>query len=282
MAKGKAKIIFLSLYPFEKGFFLSPPISPKLGALLGDWAIEIGYRRIRHLQAHKNYFDDLQNEYRFVLNSRRQQDINDKTYGWQLTANWNEVETVLQQEDTMAVIISIEGAHVFNCGLGDFGVETNEEEILSNIEKVKSWQYAPLFIGLGHDFNNDLCGHARSLQRLGKLVDQSKNLEAGLSELGIKVIHALLDDTNGRSIYIDLKHMSLLSRKEYLQLLKTDYAHHRIPLLVSHGAVTAYHLAVKNKTAAARIFSILLQSIFLMKRSLPLPGRVDCFLYRWI
>lgn len=238
MSMGKARIISLSLYPFEKGFFINPNVTPPLAAFLADWGIEIGYHRIRHLQKHTNYFQDLLQEYDFVLNSRQHHIIRGEAFHWQLTANWQEVETVLAMENTIAVIITIEGAHVFNCGLGDFEVEPDEKEILGNIQKVKQWQYAPLFIGLAHNFNNDLCGHARSLQRLGKLVNQEKNIDAGLFKLGEKVIHTLLDNSTGRSIFIDLKHMSLPARRQYMQLLKSDYANRQVPLIVSHGSVT--------------------------------------------
>lgn len=238
MSKSNAKIILLSLYPFEKGFFLIPGLPSKLAAVLANWGIEIGYHRVRYLQQHTDYFRDLENEYRFVLSGRRQQLVDGRSQTWELAKNWQEAEEISGREGSIAVIITIEGAHVFNSGLGDFGVAPNEMEILSNVAKVKQWEYPPVFIGLGHNFNNDLCGHARSLQRLGKMVDQNKNLETGLSELGIKVIHALLDNSNGRSIYIDLKHMSLLSRQEYLRLLKSEYPGRKIPLVVSHGSVT--------------------------------------------
>lgn len=243
MARGNARIISLSLYPFEKGFFINPNVHPSLAAFLADWGIEIGYRRIRYLQRHVDYFTDLVNEYHFVLNSCREQLINGETHCWQLAANWQEVENILLKPNAIAVIISIEGAHVFNCGLADFGFPVNIEQVLSNIAQVKKWQYAPLFIGLAHNFNNDLCGHARSLQRLGKLVNQEKNIDAGLFKSGEKVVHALLDNSNGRPVYIDLKHMSLKARQEYLLLLKRDYRNRKIPLIVSHGAVTGLTLA---------------------------------------
>lgn len=242
MAKGKAWIISLSLYPFEKGFFISPNIPLPIAAFLANWGIEIGYRRIRHIQKHHNYFDDLLNEYQFVLNHQKYYSINGEDFHWQLAANWQEVEKILETKNTIAVIISIEGAHVFNSGLTDFHIEPDEEEIFSNIQKVKQWQYAPLFMGLAHNFNNDLCGHARSLQRIGKLVNQEKNIDKGLFELGEKVIHTLLDDSNGRAIYIDLKHMSLAARLQYFELLNSHYANRQIPIIVSHGAVTGLSL----------------------------------------
>jgi len=242
MAKGKARIISLSLYPFEKGFFINPNFTPPLAAFLADWAIEIGYQRIRHLQKHTDYFTDLLKEYEFVLNSSHQHIMNGQPFHFQLAASWQDVERITNKENTIAVIITIEGAHVFNCGLAEFGVQPDEKEILANIAKVKQWQFSPLFIGLAHNFNNDLCGHARSLQRLGKLVNQEKNIDTGLFELGKKVVHALLDNNIGRSIYIDLKHMSLKARQEYLELLNNEYRDRKIPLVASHAAVTGRSL----------------------------------------
>ena len=238
ISRGKGKIIFLSLYPFEKGFFNYPPILLKAGALLANWAIEVGYKRIRFLQAHKNYYDDLVAEYEFVNSSCRQHAVNGVKYQWTLTRNWQQVEEVIKIENNIAVIITVEGSHVFNTGLFDFGVEIDEEKVLDNIAKVKSWEYPPLFIGLTHNFNNELCGHAESLQRLGKAVNQRKHMGAGLFDLGRKVIHALLDNRNGRSIYIDLKHMSKLARQQYYQLLQDHFGDRKIPLIVSHGSVT--------------------------------------------
>ena len=238
MAQAGVRVISLSLYPFEKGFFINPNVTPKLAAFLADWGIEIGYRRVRHLQQHTDYFSDLESEYRFVLNSKTTRFINGKEWEFELVNRRDELEKAVLKENTIAVVISIEGAHVFNCGLSDFGVPPDESEILANIQKVKAWPFGPLFIGLAHNFNNDLCGHARSLQRLGNLVDQRKNLDTGINPIGMRVIHSLLDDRNGRPVYIDLKHMSISSRKEYFRLLKTDYPNRRIPLIASHGSVT--------------------------------------------
>jgi microsomal dipeptidase-like Zn-dependent dipeptidase len=238
IAKGNGKIIFLSLYPFEKGFFNYPRIFLRLGAFIANWAIEIGYKRVRSIQRHSNYFEDLLNEYDFVLRSDRRIEIDGVMHQWTLTHNWQEVKEVIQVDNSIAVIITIEGSHVFNCGLGNFGLDTQEKEVLNNIGKVKQWEFPPLFIGLAHNFNNDLCGHAESLQRLGKAVNQSKHMGEGIFDFGRKVIRALLDDKNGRSIYIDLKHMSKLARQQYLQILEEDYYDRNIPIIVSHGSVT--------------------------------------------
>jgi microsomal dipeptidase-like Zn-dependent dipeptidase len=248
LSKANAKVVFVSLYPFEKGFFHHPLIPDSIAARLANWGIEIGYRRIRYVQQHLDYFKDLCNEYDFICNHALQREIDGKKFEWKLTNSWNDIEHVLATPNDTAIIFSIEGAHVFNSGLGQYGRAPNEAEILSNIQKLKQWKYPVVFIGLGHNFNNDLCGHARSLERLGNLVNQELNLNTGISALGKKVIAALLDNKTGRRIFIDLKHMSLKSRLEYFALLSDDYRTENIPIIVSHGGVAGRPFERAKKT----------------------------------
>jgi microsomal dipeptidase-like Zn-dependent dipeptidase len=238
MSKAKGKIAFVSLYPFEKGFFHNPYVFPKLAAQLANWGIEIGYQRIRYIQKHNNYFHDLKKEYQFFLNSKKEGIVENKLYKWKALKNLEDVDLCLNSENELGVIFTVEGAHVFNTGLEDYGRPNDKDEVLENIQEVKTWEHVPLFIGLAHNFNNDLCGHARSLQRLGNLVNQEKNMDIGLTPLGKDVIRELLSDKNGKRIFIDLKHMSLASRLDYYKMLEEEYGHKKIPLVVSHGALT--------------------------------------------
>jgi microsomal dipeptidase-like Zn-dependent dipeptidase len=65
-------------------------------------------------------------------------------------------------------------------------------------------------------------------------------MDTSFNALGWKVIKSLLDNTNGKRIYIDIKHMSYKSRIEYYRYLKTnyssEYAARELPLIISHGA----------------------------------------------
>ena len=238
MSKAGSKVSFVSLYPFEKGFFLNSVGKGKTMALMAGWATGIGYERVRHLQQHTNYFEDLAKEYQFFISSQRSKVIEGQPYTWVPTSNWPEVERVLNTPHEIAVVFTIEGAHVFNTGLSEYGREIDEEQVLQNIRTLKSWEFPPVFITLAHNFNNDFCGHARSLEPIERYVDQRKNLGEGIMPLGEKVLNALLDDQAGRRIYIDLKHMSLKARKAYYDFLNVHYPKDTIPLIVSHGALT--------------------------------------------
>ena len=254
MSKANIKIAFVSLYPFEKGFFINGFLNGPVSARFANMITSVGYKRIRYLQQHCNYFQDLENEYTFLLNSRKDHEIDGRVQKWSFAASWSETERILESENTLAVISTIEGAHVFNSGLKPYGHVTDDDEVLNNIKRIKKWKYPPVFITLAHNFNNDLCGHARSLDRLGPLVNQFENLNNGFSDLGHKVVRALLNKDE-KAIFIDLKHMSLASRLEYFSLIENDYDN-KIPIIVSHGAVTGTSLSgAQNGTVDPSLLS---------------------------
>jgi len=254
MSKANIRIAFVSLYPFEKGFFINGFLNGPISARFANLITSVGYKRIRYLQKHSNYFLDLQNEYSFLLKSRKVQKVDGLVRRWNFAASWSETEKIIELESSLAVITTIEGAHVLNSGLKSYGHSTDQGEVLDNIKKIKEWDYPPLFITLAHNFNNDLCGHARSLDRLGPLVNQFENLNNGFSKLGLKVVRALLDTTE-KAIYIDIKHMSLKSRLEYFSIVRNEY-NNKIPIIVSHGAVTGTSMSgEQNGTLDPALFS---------------------------
>ena len=71
LSKGGAKIIFASLYPFEKGFFMNAAGRGPLSAWLSNIITDIGFQRIRNIQQHTNYYQDLEKEYNFLKNSQK-------------------------------------------------------------------------------------------------------------------------------------------------------------------------------------------------------------------
>ena len=245
MSKGNVKISFVSLYPFEKGFFINKYFNNRISAILANLITSIGFSRIRFLQKHTDYFKDLHNEYIFFKNSCNEYKVEDKICKWELVSSWNSIEKNLKGGNINSVILTIEGAHVFNSGINIYGRETDEKEVLDNVKKIKNWKHPPFFITFAHNFNNDLCGHARSLNQLGPLVNQFENLNAGISDLGRKAIDGFLNNRNQKRILIDLKHMSVKSRFEYYDILENEY-NNKIPLIVSHGAVTGTDMKGKH------------------------------------
>jgi len=254
LSKGGAGVIFASLYPFEKGFFINSAGKGSLSAWLSDLVTGIGYQRVRNLQQHTDYFADLEKEYQFFIKSPKSKIINGEEYSWKLAGSYKDVEDSLKKEHEIAVVLTIEGAHVFNSGLEGYGKPVDENEVLANVLRVKKWEFPPLFITFAHNFNNDFCGHANSLEPLGSLVDQSKGLNSGFTPLGKQVLRSLLSSDNGHPIYIDIKHMSFTARKEYFEMLESDFHAKMPPTVVSHGAVNGLKWSDPSGMKASSIF----------------------------
>jgi microsomal dipeptidase-like Zn-dependent dipeptidase len=239
MSSGNVKLAFVSMYPFEKGFFINLTGRGKISAFTSDLITGIGYNRIRHLQKHLDYFHDLKMEYEFIKNGQRSSSVNGANRSWTFISTARELEEVIADQNRLGVVLSIEGAHVFNTGLAAFGRKADPDEVVEIIQAVKQWEHPPVYITFAHNFYNDLCGHAQSLEVLGPVVNQKKGLNEGFTELGINTLHELISNENGAPILIDVKHMSLKSRKQCFDILRSDYGTaHWLPVIVSHGGVT--------------------------------------------
>ena len=175
--------------------------------------------------------------------------IRGRRHTYRIVNDFNEIKTAMDLLDdtTVFIVFSIEGGHVFNTGLAP-KVITDPKKVMANVKKVKNWEHRPLFITLAHHFFNELCGHSRSLAGpVAKWSDQSEGLDTGFTTLGKKVLKELLDNKDGKRIYIDIKHMSPQSRNEYFKMLDTTYKNENIPIIVSHGAVNGL-ISHENQT----------------------------------
>ncbi|WP_460671726.1 membrane dipeptidase [Larkinella ripae] len=244
-SRGNVRVLVNSLYPLERGFCRN-----RLGqSIISDLPLNLvtGFGkkyidRIQAIQTSDAYCTELNEQYEFLkqMDGKVIELSGGQKVRYVLTKNYDDIESlILQSTDseiiTVAVMLSIEGAHVFSCGIENGAVE---ETVLKNIADLKTWEHRPLFITFAHHFYNELCGHAESLTGiLKKVLDQSENLNEGFKQLGEKAVRALLDTTNGPRILIDIKHMSENSRKRYFEILDTEYSTQNIPILVSHGCV---------------------------------------------
>ena len=240
LAKGGAHIVFVSLCGLEKGFVMNKLGTGILGDVTGNLVTGLGKKRIDHIQTMTDYFTDLEMEYNFYkqLNGHKTK-VNGNWYKYKIVSGFDEINNQLDAGiKTIFVILTIEGTNVFNSGLQMIGKTVNPTEVLANIDKVKQWDNKLFFIGMTHHFNNEMVGHAPSLHGIAKVMcDQSDGINEGFNNLGWQVLKKLLDNTNGRRVLIDLKHMSIKARDEYYNFLEDEYTNEIIPLLVSHGAV---------------------------------------------
>jgi microsomal dipeptidase-like Zn-dependent dipeptidase len=241
---GNVGLISASLYPLEQGFMLNKLPNGNFGDLLKNFITGVSKNRIDYVQSKHNYFDDLQNEYKFLLAlSNKEYNIDGQRYKYVVAKNKLDIEKYLDESNpettsvfTIVIVISIEGAHAFGTGINYKVSTANDAAIIKNINSVKNWEHRPLFIGLAHHFYNHICGHSKSLKGImERTCNQSEGINTGFTDLGLNVVKELLDNKSGKRILIDIKHMSALAKREYFNLLKTKYPTENIPVVVSHG-----------------------------------------------
>ncbi|HEX6429297.1 MAG TPA: hypothetical protein VF008_16485 [Niastella sp.] len=263
---GNVGCLVMALGCIEQSFFKNK-LGTGIGNLVDDFAAGFGLPRIRTIETLTNYWHDLQNEITFIKNGANKVVIIDGVFCmYAIVNNFDQLQDNLNKnnlpqagktEDNpviLSVIISIEGMHVVN---EDINAPLNEAIVLAKVKEIKRMEHVPWFVTFSHHFNNDLCGHARSLRgMIEKLTDQEKNINAPFNELGKKVLHLLLDNQQGRRILIDIKHMSIEARKYYRNWL-SQHANGEIPLLISHGACNGlprYNATVSNYPSLGKHF----------------------------
>ncbi|POY38428.1 peptidase M19 [Solitalea longa] len=239
---GNVGLICASLYPIEKLFFNNHLGSGKISDVVNNFITGVGKKRVDFIQSSADYFTDLEQEYAFLQQlDGKIYTIDNQKYRYVIVKSYAEVESLLIENDpvfTIAILITFEGCHALGTGMDPVNKPSEEALILSNLDKVKNWPHKPLFVTFAHHFYNELCGQAKSLKGIvGTVCDQSYKLGEGFTELGKSVARKLLDNTNGKRILIDIKHMSRKSRLEYFDMLATEYSNERIPIVASHGGV---------------------------------------------
>ena len=254
LARGGVKLIYVSIYPIEQGWF--NPNFLKEG-FVSDVAARIvskvPVKFVNQVQADTyNYFDFFHKEYHF-LNEEEGKDhlVDGKPYRYVILKPSDNLDAVLSDDNTIGVIMSVEGAQSFVSGNAKH-IENgtfNVEQAFMNIEAVKKWDHPPFFLSLSHHFYNGFCGHTRSLPaQASKLLDQTIGLNEPINENGRRVIDCFLGlgefEGNGQRIFIDTKHMSVSARLEYYAKLRAYNQgkpdEEKIPVIVSHTGYSGH------------------------------------------
>ncbi len=242
VARSGSKVMIVSLYPFEKHFASKRVMGWKgLTDAMVNLVASVSQKRIDYVLRHTDYFEDLISEYDFYAQLHNQvQRIDGIVYTYRLVKSFAEIEENFTHETEnkkiINIIVTIEGGHSFNTGLDMNRDSGTREEVIANVKKVKQWDHLPVFITFAHHFYNELCGHARSISVSALRDNQNRGLDSGITDLGMEVLKLLLDNTDGKRIPIDIKHMSTASRKMYYELLDNGLAEEDIPVVASHGA----------------------------------------------
>lgn len=242
---GRVMVIVVGLGTTEKYFFRPKGGDDLIEDLVVDFASGFKMPRINALQAMQDYWPDFMQENDYLLEMHNKPvRIDGHWYAYRWVNHFeelaacrvqNEHDMAGQKKDhplVVALIPSIEGLHVLGTGTER---SFEEEEIIQRTLLLKQLPNAPWFVTFSHHFYNHLCGHARSLRGvIGKMANQEEGINAGFTPLGLKVLRLLLDETQGRRILIDIKHMSAEARKAFIQMRRHEYSE-SFPIIISHG-----------------------------------------------
>ena len=247
---GRTWVLTVALGSIEKWFFNNKAGTGFIADILEDFATELGKPRIDAIQGMQNYFDDLEQEISFLTQMHNKSVTIDGTkYRYIIVKNFTELEQAMLDNDTtiatqspnpinIAIIPSIEGMHVLNCGLDEdrspLNLKADPEEIKQHARDIKNFNFKPWFVTFAHHFYNELCGQSLSLRGVvANKCDQKVGLNTGFTPLGKEVLQILLDNSDNKRILIDIKHLSPLGREEFFAIRQTQYPD--IPVFISHG-----------------------------------------------
>jgi len=136
-------------------------------------------------------------------------------------------------ENMLNIVLSIEGGHNLFDRIPHNS--NDDDKVLKNLNKLKTGNYRYFFFAPAHAESNPICTHAYAMKLLKDDRFLPDNMISGISDLGKEIIKTSLEQPN--RILIDIKHMSLVSRLQYYELLKTpEYSN--TPIIMSHGGVT--------------------------------------------
>ena len=247
---GRLWVIAIGMGSIEKWFFNNKLGKGFISDILADFATELGKPRIDSIQNMKDYWADLQQEFSFLQQmNNKPVNIDGNKYKYVIVNNFTALKAAIEENETtiateskaainIAVIPSIEGLHILNCGLDadrtPTNIKCNPDEVKQHARDLKNAAHKPWFVTFTHHFYNELCGQSLSLRGvIAKKCDQNVGLNTGFTELGKDVLNILLDNTDGKRILIDCKHLSPLGRQEFFKVRETNYPD--IPVFMSHG-----------------------------------------------
>lgn len=203
-----------------------------------------------------NYFQDLKGE---TENLKRQgpRDFNGQSITPTFIQNFEQL-AALNNEDTLAIILSIEGVHSFISTHDVPALKKHKslwknrfrkhhdvaaDKVIENIVAYKQEHPELFYVTFAHHFYNLFCGHSKSLP--GILFNQMKRFyEYGVSKDGFRIIDSLLARQRVGTktlprVLIDTKHMSLKSRVDFHAYIRAkNLQGDSIPIIQSHTAVS--------------------------------------------
>ena len=236
LIKGNVKLAYLSLTPVEKEMMDAKFLNEQKKGL-STMACVSGMEQCRIIEKDEtiNYYDDFVQNINYIQEGEKQPYfLAGKSYTYEVARSGVHLLELMNDPTKIALVLNIEGGHTLGHSLSPddvSGTEAYQKFYLENVERLKGilpmnagsndyLEYPVLAINLNHFFWNGLCGQARTFSGLQTFIfGAGKGVDEGMTPLGEKAVALLLDKNNGRRVLVDIKHMSLESRKWYYNYL---------------------------------------------------------------
>ncbi len=254
--KGGVKLAYISLTPIEYEM-RHPRFIKKTEKMVPVLSCVTGCRVNHDFFENEfiDYFDDLRSNIQYIIDEQRKaHPINNELFSFEIIKNKHQLKSTFKNPYKIGIMLSIEGAHALGHSYSKskpFDSPEYAKFVLENVERLKGVRpfydnsnqyldYPVWFITINHFMWNGLSGHARTFSNKQNLIfNQSKMMNTGFTDLGKQVVEKLLDKSQGRRILIDVKHMSVASRKWYYNYVEQQRAKgDNIPILASHTGIT--------------------------------------------
>ncbi len=213
MKEGGIQLAVVGLYAIERPLttsFMLMHLAPLITFL---------EKRQLHFPNRPNGFDIIQEEFAHLQKSADFDPEHGRSF--KIIRSIDEME-----EGKLNLILAIEGAH---------GLE-NEQSALDNLLKVKQSEQRILYFTLVHMTQNLLATHAYGM-KLIKKNDEFKPEGFGLRDKGKELIDLAYDTTKGHLIFLDIKHLSLVARRQFYAY-RREKGYTDIPILATHMGFT--------------------------------------------
>ena len=263
---GNLRIVFNAIYPVERNWYHLADVTLLLDheRLINLNTCMSGFNRsyiknvMNTIQNNLpiNYFSEACHEYEYLI---AQQSKNKKGKTFSIVSNYSELKELLSKDkNTIGIILNVEGGNsLFNhtswerAGLdtsdykeGSYDYKILLKQLQTNIIEMKSWgsnngyNHSPFYLTFAHHFWNLLCGHSQSFKNL--LLSQKQGKDLGFTTLGREAVKLLLSRDNGRRILIDVKHMSINSRRQFYKMWINEYRAKgdNFPIICSHTGIS--------------------------------------------
>lgn len=255
LIRGNVRIAFVSLSPIEKemripNIFKNPEKRTSTTHCIGG--MEVTDEFFADIQV--DYASDLWENIAWIMAGEgKTHKVDGRSCSYEVVRNAPHLQKIISDPNKIAVFLNIEGGHALGKSWENesgYTSQENRDYVMQNVRRLKgidsvwaggqSFQVPPVwFLTLNHFMWNGLSGHAKTFMPVqGLIFDQSAGLETGFTDLGKEVVAHLLSETEGRRVLVDVKHMSVASRKWYYDLIRAlRVMGDTVPIIASHVGI---------------------------------------------